>query len=231
MKSLKEMIYLYLKKHPPALELFNMLERAGTLYLIGGVLREFKDNGDILDLRDIDIVIDVEDNGCWENILFKFCTNKNRFGGYKLYCSGLIVDIWPLDETWAYKNGIIKCSPEKYAECLTDTVFLNIDAIVYDVKRNIWYDKGYQEAIESRILDVVLECNPEVPLNIVRAIVLKKRYHMEFSQGLKSIIRAEKASCDNFIDLLMDIQRKRYRKEILSQELIKEALCQCADAV
>lgn len=226
MKSLKEMIHLYLKKHPPALELFSMLEKAGSLYLIGGVLREFKDNGDILDLRDIDIVIDVEDDECWENILSKFHTNKNRFGGYKLYCSGLIVDIWPLDETWAYKNNIVKCSPEKYAECLTDTVFLNIDAIVYDMKKDLWYDKGYQEAIKSRILDVVLECNPEVPLNIVRAIVLKRRYNMEFSQRLKSIIRAEKASSDNFIGLLMDIQRKRYRKEILSQELINEALMQ-----
>lgn len=226
MKSLKEMIHLYLKKHPPALELFNMLEKAGSLYLIGGVLREFKDNGDILDLRDIDIVIDVEDDECWENILSKFHTNKNRFGGYKLYCSGLIVDIWPLDETWAYKNNIVKCSPEKYAECLADTVFLNIDAIVYDMKNNIWYDRKYQEAMRSRVLDVVLECNPEVPLNVIRAIMLKKRYDMTYSKRLKCIIKKEMNARENFLDMLMNIQVKRYKREILSKELIENELFQ-----
>lgn len=226
MKILKEVIYLYLEKYPPALKLFRMLEEIGNIYLIGGVLREFKDNNNIINLRDIDIIIDVKNNEYLEKILFEFEVGKNRFGGYKLFCSGLIVDIWPLDETWAYKNQIIKCKPTKYVENLTNTVFLNIDAIVYDMKRNIWYDSKYQEAMRSRVLDVVLKCNPEVPLNIVRAIVLKRRYDMIYSKRLKCIIKEEMSAKENFLDMLMGIQLKRYKTEILSKELLKDELLQ-----
>lgn len=73
-----------------------------------------------------------------------------------------------------------------------DTVFLNIDAIVYDMKRDIWYEEGYQEAIKIQVLNVVLESNPEIPLNIVRAMVLKKRCNMAYSKRLKDIIRRER---------------------------------------
>ncbi len=226
MKRLKEIIYLYLEKYPPALELFHMLEKAGDLYLIGGVLREYKDKNALLDLRDIDIIIDVRNSEYWEKIIYGFDVRKNRFGGYKLFCSGLIVDFWSLGETWAYKNKILKCCSTEYVKCLTNTVFLNIDAIVYDMKRDIWFEEGYQEARKTKVLDVILERNPEVPLNVVRAMVLKKRYNMVYSKRLKEIIRAEKEKSGNFSDILMDIQLARYKKVILSREMIEEELVQ-----
>ena len=226
MKQLKEIMYLYLKNHPPALELFYILEKAGDVYLIGGVLREYKDNNAILNLRDVDIIIDVQNIEYWEKILSEFEVRKNRFGGYKLCCSGLIVDIWPLDETWAYKKQIVKCSPAEYVESLIYTVFLNIDAIVYDMKRDIWYDGGYKEAMRTRVLDVVLECNPEIHLNIVRAMVLKERYKMTYSKKLKEIIVKEREKSREFSGLLMDIQFARYKKEILSKETIEKELMQ-----
>lgn len=138
----------------------------------------------------------------------------------------MIIDIWSLDETWAYKNQIIKCKPSNYVEHLTSTVFLNIDAIVYDMKNNIWYDSEYREAMQSKVLDVLLECNPEVPLNIIRAIVLKRRYSMTYSSKLKRIIREEMNAKENFLDILMSIQMRRYKREILSRELIENELLQ-----
>lgn len=226
MNNLKETIYLYLEKYPPALTLFRTLEETGNIYFIGGVLREFRDNHDIIHLRDIDIIIDIKKGERWKKLLSEYDVGTNRFGGYKLFCSGLIVDIWPLGETWAYKNQIIKCKPAKYVECLTSTVFLNIDAIVYDMSRNVWYDSGYREAMESKVLDVVLECNPAIPLNIIRAIVLKKRYDLAYSTKLKYIIRKEMHEKENFFDMLMDIQMKRYKKEILTKESIEDELLQ-----
>lgn len=224
MKSLKEVIYLYLEKYPPSLRLFRMLEKAGDIFLIGGVLREFKDNGDILNIRDIDIVIDIKINDIWQEILYEFQPDKNNFGGYKLFCSGLVVDIWPLDETWAYRAEIVKCSPKEYVENLTNTVFLNVDAIVYDFKKNVWYDEKYQEAMKCGILDIVLEHNPEIPLNIIRAMVLKKRYCMIYSPRLRNIIRKEIKFNNNFVCTLMDIQESRYKKEVLSKKEIEEEL-------
>ena len=225
-KTLKELIYLYLEKHPPAFKLFYMLEKAGNIYLIGGVQREFRDNKELHSLRDIDIIIDVNNDEYWRKILSEFELKKNCFEGYKLFCSGLVIDFWPLDETWAYKNQIIKCSPSKYVESLTRTVFLNIDAIIYDLKRGIWYDSVYQQAMETKILDVILEWNPEIPLNVMRAIMLKRRYNLTYSIKLKNIIKEELKADKDYSETLMQIQQMRYKKVILSTKVIEEELMQ-----
>lgn len=94
------------------------------------------------------------------------------------------------------------------------------------MKNNIWYDSEYREAMQSKVLDVLLECNPEVPLNIIRAIVLKRRYSMTYSSKLKRIIREEMNAKENFLDILMSIQMRRYKREILSRELIENELLQ-----
>lgn len=227
METLKKFLSSYLRKYPPSLELFMMLERAGDLYLIGGVLREFKDNGNILNLRDIDIIIDVKEEKIWQDILQTYQTKKNSFGGYKLTCSGLIVDIWSLRETWAYRNKIVRCAPEKYVEYLSHTVFLNIDTIIYDLKRDIWYDEIYQDTMKRRVLDVVLEDNPQISLNILRAMVLKKRYSMTYSPKLKYIMSGSASHNENFVDELLRIQLSRYHKEILSKVEIEEELYNC----
>lgn len=224
MKRLKEAIHQYLKKHPPSLRLFQMLEKTGDIYLIGGVLREFKDNEDIKELRDIDIVIDIKIEENWKKILCEFQTDRNTFGGYKLVCSNLIVDVWPLEETWAYRNHIIQCDFNEYAARLEDTVFLNIDAIIYDLKNDIWYDKGYRQAMQSGILDVVLTDNPQVPLNIVRAMILRKQYNMEYSKILKAIMKRETDADEEFANKLLLIQNARYKRELLTIKEIEEEL-------
>ena len=154
MRDLNQEIYSYLLQYPPALEMYDMLEKTGNIYLIGGILREYKDKGEIQKIRDIDIIIEVTVESYWQELLKKYQPNKNKFGGYKLSCSGLIVDIWELKETWAYRNKLIPCNSTDYLKKLPDTVFLNIDAIIYDLKRNIWYDEKYQQAMQSKIIGI-----------------------------------------------------------------------------
>ncbi len=192
--------------------------------MIGGILREYRDRGVIQDLRDIDIIIDVKNIDCWEEILKKYCPKRNSFGGYKLICSELIVDIWLLEETWAYREKYIVCGPEEYVQNLPETVFLNIDAIIYDLKRDIWYDEKYQEAMNCKIIDVVLEKNPQILLNIVRAMVLKKKYEMSFSERFTEIIRNQMEKNPNFVEELLEIQKARYQKTILSRDEIETEL-------
>lgn len=224
MKTLENIIFSYLEKYPPSLALFQMLERAGNLYLIGGVLREYRDRGEIHDLRDIDIVIDIRNQNVWKEILETYPPKKNSFGGYKLVCSALIVDIWPLEETWAYREQHIVCEPEEYVRNLPKTVFLNLDAIIYDLNEDFWYDEQYLEAMNSHILDVVLEKNPQILLNIVRAMVLKKRYDMSFSEKLRNIIREQMNLEGDFVGKLLEIQEERYGKMIISGEEIDKVL-------
>ena len=194
---MKQIIYEHLKKCPPALELFKKLEQFGNLYLIGGVLREFKDHGYIQELRDIDIVIDTAEKTACKAMLRKYKPQINAFGGYKISCQDLIVDIWFLDETWAYQEKIVNCTPDQYGERLTDTVFLNLDGIAYNWARGTWQEERYDESMRSRVIDIVLKQNPHVKLNIIRAMVLRKRYNFTFSEALKSMTIEQKKSSNN----------------------------------
>lgn len=223
---MKNAIYTYLRKCPPSLELFEQLERVGNLYLIGGVLREFRDYHKIHSLRDIDIIVEINDRQLWEKTLRDFAFRTNRFGGNKLICHDLLVDAWALEETWAFRNHIVECEPKDYVTFLPSTVFLNIDSIIYDWNNEIWYDEIYQEAMQTRILDVVLEKNPQLLLNIVRAFVLKNRYQMQFSSKLKEIIFKQYENARNFslfCDELFAEQVRRYNKPVLSKaDLLNE---------
>ncbi|MFR2170674.1 MAG: hypothetical protein ACLS54_08380 [Anaerostipes hadrus] len=66
----------YLNYHPPAEQLFKELYEIGEIYLIGGVLREFLDAGDIKNLRDIDIVINTKEIDKFNEICLKYQAQK-----------------------------------------------------------------------------------------------------------------------------------------------------------
>lgn len=74
-------------------------------------------------------------------------------------------------------------------------------------------------------MDVVLEDNPHLELNILRAIILKERYQMVFSDKLISIIKKHDTA-DLYKKLLM-IQEKRYKESIVSAEVINNILREC----
>ena len=230
--SVEMLLNEYLTKHHPARILFNGLQELGDMYLIGGVLREIKDNGRIISLRDMDVVLNTTNEKKYEQFLYSYSPEINRFGGYRVQCQDLIIDIWLLRQTWAYSKQVIKCDSKDYAQMLPRTVFLNIDAIIYDMKNDKWYDTEYQKAMKTRVLDIVLEENPFIELNIVRSIVLKQKYEMAFSDKLREVIKKYINECtDKEIGAasgLYNAQNKRYKKEILSQieylEILREVL-------
>ncbi len=225
MCKIRQQIYTYLQEYPPSMELFQQLEKTGDLYLIGGVLREYRDYGELRKLRDIDIIINIKSMDNWNALLQKYVHSRNKFDGYKIICSNLIIDIWSISECWAYKECIIKCEPDKYVENLPKTVFLNMDSIIYDMRNDRWFDEIYQEAKANGILDVVLEDNPHLELNILRAIILKERYQMSFSEKLIGIVK--KYDIDELYRNLILIQEKRYKEIVVSPKVIKDILLGC----
>lgn len=230
--SIEVMLNEYLTKHHPARILFNSLQELGDIYLIGGVLREIKDNGRIISLRDMDVILNTSNEEKYEEFIYNYSPEINRFGGYKVQCQDLIMDIWLLNQTWAYSKQVIKCDSKDYVQMLPRTVFLNMDSIIYDMKKNIWYDTEYQKAMKTKVLDIVLEENPYIELNIVRSFVLKKKYEMSFSDKLREVIKKYVNECINKeVDAAVElykVQNNRYKKEVLSQieylEILKEVL-------
>jgi len=216
----KKQLNLIMKNYPKVNSLLSKLSSHGETMLIGGVLREFKDNALNKMPRDFDIVVDIDDK-MLATILFSFNPQQNRFGGYKVIYNNLVIDIWSLKNTWAFKENIISCSPEEYSSRLQDTVFLNIDAIVYNLSYDIWYDEKYKDAIRTRILDIVLKENPHLALNIVRTILLKQKYSMQLSERLKEVVCEFIENNPDYLQKLMQAQVSHYNYSIINEKNLK----------
>lgn len=191
------------------------LEKYGEIIFFGGALRDFvSDNNQTP--RDLDIVFDATSNRSLEQIVRKheLPIKKNKYDGFKIEFETISMDIWDINTTWAFKNKI-KTSSQK---SLIDTVYLNIDGIAYNYSKETLYSAHFDDAIEKKEIDIVLEENPNVELNLLRAMVINREYQFKFSTNIKNALNAsylEKGY--EFIKELTDLQYARYG-EIIIQE-------------
>lgn len=217
--------YKLLNKYPRANKLIDSLNSCGEILLFGGAVREFNDSKFNTIPRDFDIVIKkYNKNVNLDKLLNEFSYMKNRFNGYKIQADSLEFDIWEIENTWAFKEKKISCSEEDYIEKLQETVFLNIDSVVYNITKQQVYYNRYEEAMKHKVLDVVLTDNPYIELNMLRAILFKKKYNMEFSTRLINLLDNFMNENYDYLDRIYEAQFNHYhtckiRKEELEKEL------------
>lgn len=208
---------------PKAKLLISELYDAGELLLFGGSVRYlYECNYQVLP-RDIDIVIKTSYNDL-SPFLRSVNYSKNRFGGYKFEVDGLLFDLWTFSSTWAIKNKFVYADKP---EDLTKTVFLNHDAIVYNLNKYEVYDGGYKESKDLKMLDIVLAENPFPTLNILRALVLMKTKEFTFSHNLKKYIYNWKKGFSTecaLIKNILDVQETHYGIEYLNSSDIKNMI-------
>lgn len=227
-KKIKEYFSHYLN----ADSLFDELLQIGDVFIIGGILREYNDCNldNIGELRDADFAIKVHDSERWKRLLCSLPNTINRFGGHKFECAGLEIDVWDIDNTWAIKQNFVSVKNNNYVEALSNSVFLTVDSIIYDVKSNSWIDSLYKSSMDSKVLDIVLAENPYISLNVVRAMILKNKYKMVYSEQLKKVIK-ETSMLPHILDELCAIQMKRYGKIIISREKMEREFCNINNAI
>ncbi|EHK2280454.1 hypothetical protein DDA98_10780 [Clostridium perfringens] len=214
-----------INEYPNVKSLINQLGKYGELFLFGGAIREYNDTKFSEIPRDFDIVIDKKDKNLnLDDILKKFSYKKNRFNGYKLKIDSLEFDIWELENTWAFKENKVKCLQGEYSKKLQETVFLNIDSLVYNLNTQELYDDKYMDAMKKKELDVVLEENPFKELNLIRALIFKRKYNMALSKQLKSIFKDYVRSNDNYINSLYEIQFKHYNEYKIDKNTIEKEI-------
>lgn len=157
-------------------EFLNFITAAmpdGDVYLFGGIIRDLALLGRKGFNSDIDLVVE----GNWSHFvsyLESLNAHKNKFGGYRLMVGEWPVDIWNAEETWAIKQGLVQY---KGIASLTETTVLNWDAILMNWRtRSFIYRKNYFEDMKSRVLDIVLEENPNplgMAVRVFRHLCLK----------------------------------------------------------
>ena len=145
----------------------------GDVYLFGGVLRDLALMGSKGFNSDIDIVVE----GNWQSCtryLDRLGARRNKFGGYRLEVAGWEIDIWSAKETWAIKEGIVTY---KGIASLTETTVLNWDAVLMNWRTRAFVFKDrYLNEIQERLLDIVLEQNPDpigMAVRVFRHLCLK----------------------------------------------------------
>jgi hypothetical protein len=130
---------------------------SGDIYLFGGVLRDLALLGRRGFNSDIDIVVEGDWNHCIP-YLDSLKARKNKFGGYRVNIGSWPIDIWNARDTWAITQGLVAYSG---IASLTQTTVLNWDAILMNWRtRTFIYRDRYLDELKSRLLDIVLEHNP-----------------------------------------------------------------------
>ncbi|WP_394186820.1 hypothetical protein [Metabacillus halosaccharovorans] len=225
-KNIKNQLIFFLGKDPDTLTFIEELTNVGDLLFFGGSIRDicmFPDKPPLP--RDFDIAIKFKDRNRFELITRKYNNRRNRFGGFKFSIGNMEFDVWELESTWAFNNTNLQASEENLAK----SVYLNIDGIVYNFNKSKIYDELFRTSIKACKLDVNLEENPQVELNLLRALVFKdkykEKYKLNFSSNLKSIFKKHLANESvELVDNLYNLQCAHYSKDYLSKEKIKYEL-------
>jgi len=189
----------------------------GDVYLFGGVLRDLALLGRKGFNSDIDLVVE----GNWSHLvthLQYLKARKNKFGGYRLILGGWPIDIWNAKETWAIKQGLV---PYKGIASLTDTTVLNWDAILMNWRtRKFIYRKNYFEELNSRILDIVLEKNPN-PLGM--AVRVFRHFCLKDARKITPSAARYLANCANSYSFeeIMNAELISYRNTIIERTVYR----------
>lgn len=203
--------------HKPDISLFlSQLSSLGSCFFFGGTPRDIALQRQP---RDLDIVVNTAD-GKLEEVVGQFPHRRNRFGGYHLEIAQTKVDIWCLENTWAFRAGLLTASPYN----LTRSVFLNIDGIAVDPFRCAVYAEPFLEYCLTRELDIVLRENPFPDLCVLRTLVFLSKEKCSASELLREYISDWHTNEQEDISRLQRMQMAHYGVELFSARDIRRLL-------
>jgi hypothetical protein len=193
-KILKRRVEYYL--HRNVSEMKNILSFVGCLscfgdvYIFGGMLRDIALGGGRNFKSDFDLVFVSKSGGL--DVALSSCDNIfpkiNKFGGYRLVVDGVDVDVWSVEDTWAFR-----CKKKEYVSVVSilDTTITNWDAILYSFSdRKIICKDGYFKDLIDGYLDMNFLGNPNEIGALVKVIRAYTAKHAEtFSVGVLEFVK------------------------------------------
>ncbi len=161
----------------------------GSAYIVGGYLRDFLKSKRS---RDIDIIVDLNNKKLVEIIQnAKVQFSVNRHNGIKLHFTHIDVDMWSIENNWAFKNELVKLNENDKLKSIAKGCFYNYDSLVvnlHSLNMNIQYYRSFVADKKLEILQkspIYKNLNPTTEANILRAFYLKKIYGINFSSNTK----------------------------------------------
>ena len=216
------------KRHYP--HLYSVLEDIRNnnypAFLCGGAVRDMLLCNNSIP-RDLDIILGYVSREQLATLFPDHIKGETSLGGLKLQVKDWSIDMWPIQDTWAFKEG--KVTGKGFSDYPKIT-FLNIDAIAIQLfskrrqKREI-YSKGFFEAIAERTIELNFEENPAPAECIVRALRIAKKFKFVIGPRLARYMISYKNQMD--IEELAEIYQRRY----MSADVTVEKLHNCFKSI
>lgn len=203
----------------------------GTAYIVGGYFRDFINKKES---RDIDIIVDIKNELLLESIeKQKFKYKINRHGGIKLHYNSIEIDIWNIENNWAFKNNLVKLNEDDKVNSIAKGCFYNYDALVINLHNFSYSLRYYNEFVVSKKLNILQErsiyknLNPTTEANILRAFYLKDNFDISFSDNTFDYLTKKIGSLHDkhgeiFFNRLLEIKDKYPKYNKLTTEKLKK---------
>ena len=216
------------KRHYP--HLYSVLEDIRNnnypAFLCGGAVRDMLLCNNSIP-RDLDIILGYVSRELLETLFPDHIKGETSLGGLKLQVKDWSIDMWPIQDTWAFKEG--KVTGKGFSDYPKIT-FLNIDAIAIQLfskrrqKREI-YSKGFFEAIAKRTVELNFEENPAPAECIVRALRIANKFKFVIGPRLARYMISYTNQME--IEELAEIYQRRY----MSADVTVEKLHNCFKSI
>jgi len=221
-RRLGQFIAIGSKRHHP---LYSVLEKIRgarkPVFLCGGTVRDlllFNKRTP----RDLDIIFGYISREELASLFSGDVKEETGLGGLKLEVRDWSIDMWPLEDTWAFKENKSGKGFSDYPK----TTFLDVDAIAIELfstkkqKRKI-YSEGFFEAISSKVIELNFEGNPSPAKCIVRALQMARKFNFAIGPKLARYMASYVGRME--IEELAQIYQRRY----MSTRVTVEGLHNC----
>ena len=163
-------------------ELDSLVASLPGTAIFGGMLREFALGNARRFLSDIDLVTLAPQRDLAKAIEH-LSPVRNKFGGFRFVIAKQLFDIWAFDDTWAFKQGLVKGTN---IDDLLKTTFFNLDSSLLQLSggNTFLQSDECRSGIENRVLEISLAENPYPDRMVQRAIRLSFESHLTIGPSL-----------------------------------------------
>ncbi len=177
--------------------------------------------------RDIDIVVSGTTTAQLEERFRGIVARRTRFGGLRLERGDWQFDVWPIEETWAFKHDHGGGTADFAA--LPRTTTFNLEAVAVEAwpcagrPRALFSgDEQFFEGIISRTIELNREKSPFPELTVVRGLILARELRFKIGPRLVRYIGEVGASMNE--DVLDRIQADHYGLIRMSSRALHDSI-------
>jgi len=221
-----------LKEYPEFYEFIMNLLIYGTAYVVGGFVRDSINNKNSRDLDMITSIPHCQLEGLLKSSKLNY--SINRMLGIKIKFDKFEVDIWSIDNNWAFRDSVVKRNEDYILDNISDGCFYNYDGLVINIHTNNFRCNHYNDFVKNRQLDIIQKSksykskNPTIEANIIRAIYLNELYGVNIAPNCMSyLVKMISNVSENYtLKDRLNLYLNKYEKykKVLSIEDVMDAI-------